>query len=60
METTLSLPGMSLFYCIVCVCGLIVMYLILPETEGLTLDETELHFSDYSKKLDKLKRGDNK
>lgn len=51
METTLSLPGISLFYCIVCCIGLILMYFILPETENRTLEDIELHFSDNSKKI---------
>lgn len=51
VETKLSLPGTTLFYCIVSVCGFILMYLILPETEGRTLEDIEMHFSDNSKKI---------
>lgn len=51
LETTLSLPGVSLFYCIISGIGLIVMYLILPETEDRSLEDIELHFSDNSKNL---------
>lgn len=51
LETTLSLPGISLFYCAVTGAGLTLMYFILPETEGRSLDDIELHFSDNSKKI---------
>lgn len=51
LETTLSMPGVSLFYCTLSFIGLIVMYLILPETEGRSLEDIELHYSDDSKKI---------
>lgn len=51
METTLSLPGASLLYCFICGLGLIFTYIVLPETEGRTLEEIELHFSDNSKSI---------
>lgn len=51
LETTLSMPGVALFNCIIIACGLILMYKILPETENRTLEEIELHFADNSKKL---------
>lgn len=51
LETTLSLPGVSLLYCIIIGVGLILMYFIMPETDGRTLEDIELHFSDNSKKL---------
>lgn len=51
LETTLSLPGVSCLYCIVTAVSLILMYFILPETEGRSLEDIELHFSDDSKKL---------
>ncbi|XP_055302406.1 facilitated trehalose transporter Tret1-like [Sitodiplosis mosellana] len=51
LEMTLSLPGASLFYCVICGCGFILMFLILPETENHTLEDIELHFSDDSKKI---------
>lgn len=51
METTLSMPGVALFNCIIIAGGLILMYKILPETENRTLEEIELHFADNSKKL---------
>lgn len=51
LEATLSLPGTALFYCIVCGIGLIFTYAVLPETEGRSLEEIELHFADNSKNL---------
>lgn len=51
VETTLSLPGASLLYCFICGFGLIFTYIVLPETEGRTLEEIELHFSDNSKSI---------
>lgn len=54
------MPGVALFNCITTAFGLILMYNILPETEGRTLEDIELHFSDNSKnitdrKISKLK-----
>lgn len=51
LEMTLSMPGVTLFYCIISVIGFIVMYQILPETEGRSLEDIELHFSNNSLKL---------
>lgn len=51
LETTLSLPGYTLFSCIFATCGWILLYKILPETEGRTLEDIELHFMDKTKKL---------
>lgn len=51
LETMLSLPGVSLLYCVITGIGLVSMYFILPETEGRTLEDIELHFSDNSKKI---------
>lgn len=49
LETALSIQGVSMLYCIICGVGFIVMSFILPETEGRTLEDIELHFSDNSK-----------
>lgn len=51
METTLSLAGVSLLYCIISGIGVVLMYFVMPETEGRTLEDIELHFSDDSKKI---------
>lgn len=51
LETTLSLPGISLLYAFIYGAGLILVYFILPETEGRTLEDIELHFADNSKKI---------
>lgn len=51
VETTLSLPGASLVYALICGIGLIFTYIVLPETENITLEDIELHFSDNSKSI---------
>lgn len=51
LEMTLSMPGVTLFYCTISVIGFIVMYKILPETEGRSLEDIEMHFSNNSLKL---------
>ncbi|XP_055305860.1 facilitated trehalose transporter Tret1-like [Sitodiplosis mosellana] len=51
LEVSMSLPGITLFYCIISLFGLISTYYILPETENRTLEEIELHFMDNSKKI---------
>lgn len=51
LETGLSLPGITLFNCVVIATGWILMYNILPETEGRSLEEIEMHFSDKSKSI---------
>lgn len=51
LETSLSMPGASLFYCVIATLGLILMFNILPETENRSLEDIELHFSDNSKKI---------
>lgn len=50
LETTLSLPGVTMLYCIVASLGLVLMYNILPETENRSLEDIERHFSDDKKK----------
>lgn len=51
LETTLSMPGIALFNCVVILIGLILMYFIMPETENRTLEEIEMHFANNSKKI---------
>lgn len=51
LETLLSLPGLTLFYCVVSGVGFVFAYFILPETDNRTLEDIELHFSDNSKKI---------
>lgn len=50
LETSLSLPGVSLLYCTVATLGLIVLFNILPETENRSLEDIERHFADDTKK----------
>lgn len=47
----MSLPGISMFYCVISMVGLIFAFIVLPETENRTLEDIELHFSDNSKKF---------
>lgn len=51
LETTLSIAGTSLVFCVITGIGLILMFFIFPDTEGRTLDEIERHFSDNSKRI---------
>lgn len=51
LETTLSLPGVAMLYCVVSTLGLLLMFNILPETENRSLEDIELHFSDKSKRI---------
>lgn len=51
LESSFSLPGVSIFYGVICVIGLIVAYLIMPETERRTLEDIEFHFSDNNRSL---------
>ena len=51
LETSLSLPGAKLLFCVISGIGFILMYLILPETENISLEDIERHFSDNSKKI---------
>lgn len=55
LETSLSLPGVALFYSAVCGTGLIIAYFIFPVTENRSLEDIELHFSDNSKKITDIK-----
>lgn len=52
MIETLTLPGTFWFYSGVSIVGCLILYLILPETEGRTLIEIEAHFNG-TKKLPK-------
>lgn len=51
LETSLSLPGVSLLFFLCNVAGWILMYKIMPETEDCSLEDIEFHFADDSKKL---------
>lgn len=50
-EVMLSLQGISMVYCVLTGAGLVLMYFILPETEGRTLEDIEVHFADDSTKI---------
>lgn len=51
LETSLSMPGISLLNCIIAGCGIVLIYKIMPETENRTLEDIEMHFSDNSKRI---------
>lgn len=41
----------SLFHCIICGIGLVLMYFICPDTNTSTLEDIERHFANNSKKI---------
>lgn len=45
LETTLSLPGVTLLIAILLGIGLFAMYMILPETRQRSLEDIEIHYS---------------
>lgn len=51
VEYGLSIGGGFIMYGIITTVGLVVLYVILPETEGRTLEEIEQFFSDTKRKL---------
>lgn len=46
MLATMTMPGTFWFYSAVALIGAIILYFVLPETEGRTLVEIERHFVD--------------
>lgn len=50
------LPGILLFFSLVALFGIVILYFILPETEGKTLYEISDHFSGKVKMDNKVKR----
>lgn len=62
MLATLTLPGTFFFYSGVAFIGAIILYFVLPETEGRSLPEIEAHFSGglalSSQLYDEEKRSD--
>lgn len=51
LESSLSLPGVILFYGICGCIGVLFVYFFLPETEKRTLEDIEIYFSDNKRKL---------
>ncbi|XP_031635122.1 facilitated trehalose transporter Tret1-like isoform X2 [Contarinia nasturtii] len=51
LELLLTLPGLSIFYGCIGTVGFIAMYLTLPETEGRTLEDIEIYFSDRKRSI---------
>lgn len=51
LEHFFDLPTALGVYCAIGIIGFVVLYNILPETEGRTLEDIEIHFSDPKRKL---------
>lgn len=51
MERDLGLPGSAWFYAAFAIAGATILYFILPETEGITLEDIERHFAEKGRKL---------
>lgn len=52
MLNTLTMPGTFWFYSAVALIGALVLYFVLPETEGRTLMEIERHFAGHKRMED--------
>lgn len=51
LETWITLPGAFTVYFVTGFIGLIITYYVMPETEGRSLEDIEVHFSDNSRSL---------
>lgn len=51
IEAIFGIPGATWFYASFAIAGLVTMYLILPETEGISLEDIERHFAVKGGKL---------
>lgn len=51
LETLITLPGSFCVYFALGFIGLILAYFTLPETEGISLEDIEVHFSDNQRSL---------
>lgn len=51
VERDLGLPGAPWFYAAFAIFGAGILYLILPETEGRTLEDIERHFSEKGRSI---------
>lgn len=55
----INLSGTLLLYAIVSVVGCVVLYAMMPETEGVPLDDIQKHFANRSKTfVKKIERSD--
>lgn len=51
VERDLGLPGAAWFYAAFAFSGASILYFILPETEGRTLEDIERHFAEKGRSL---------
>lgn len=51
VEQDLGLPGAPWFYASFAIGGAVILYFILPETEGCTLEDIERHFAEKGRRL---------
>lgn len=51
LEVLLTLPGIAILFGLIGVIGFVGMYLILPETEGRSLEDIGNYFSNRKRKL---------
>jgi len=56
MENSMSLPGTIFFYSMINLVGLCLLYVILPETEGRTLQEIEEHYAGIQNLKDRPRK----
>lgn len=55
----IKLSGTFLVYAIVSVIGSVILYTMMPETEGISLEDIQEHFADKSKTfVTKIERSD--
>lgn len=55
----IKLSGTFLLYAIVSIIGCVVLYTIMPETEGISLEDIQEHFANKSKTfVTKIERSD--
>lgn len=54
LEILLTMPGVAIFYGCIGMIGFITMYLILPETEGRTIEDIEMYFADKKRKFNDI------
>lgn len=54
LEILLTMPGLAIFYGCIGLIGFIAMYLILPDTEGRSIEDVEIYFADRKRKFNDI------